>query len=122
MGHRADFDGLRAQQLVADTLGNQVGMLAGQLLFRRQVLRADHLRHLRLVLEALFVVLERRAEEEDRLALLDRRDPPGAEAATVAHAVDVVDHRHAGITGPQEIAVHGMHVAGFLQSLAGGRQ
>ena len=58
LGDRTNLDGLRIQQLVADALGNPLGALAGQLQFRRQIIRANHLGHLDLVVETFLVVLE----------------------------------------------------------------
>ncbi len=122
LGDRTNLDGLRIQQLVADALGNPLGALAGQLQFRRQIIRANHLGHLDLVVETFLVVLEGAAQGEDRLAFLDRGDPAGAEAAAVAHPVHLVHHRHAGVAGTQEVAVHGVYVAIVLHRLAGRRQ
>ncbi|MCY1559041.1 hypothetical protein D9M68_960340 [compost metagenome] len=72
-------------------------------------------------MEALLFVLERGAAGEDRLAFLDRRHPPSAEAATIAHTVDLVDHRQRGIARAQEIAMQRMHMAIRLDCLAGRR-
>ncbi len=122
LGDRADLDRLGAQHLVANSLGQLVGHGPGQLYFSGQVFRADHLGHLRLVLEPFLVVLERGAAGEDRLALLNRRHPPGAEAAAIAHAVHRIHHRQAGIARAQEVAMQRMHMACILDRLAGRRQ
>ena len=45
---------------------------------------------------------------EDRLAVLDGNHAAGREAAAVADAVDLVDDRHRGVAGAQEISVEGM--------------
>ena len=42
------------------------------------------------------------------MAVLARGDAPRGETLAVADAVDVVDDRHLGIAGQQEIGVHGM--------------
>jgi len=121
-GHRAHFDRLGAQQLVAHVLGDQVNALLGQFKLRRQVFRADHRRHAGLVLEAGFVVLERRAAGKNRVALLDRRHAACAEAAAIAHAVHRIHHRQCGIAGAQKITVQRMHVPLGFYGLAGSRQ
>ena len=48
------------------------------------------------------------------MAVLARGDAPRGEALAVAHAVDVVDDRHLGIAGQQEIGVHRMRRRGRL--------
>ena len=121
-GDRAHFNGLGAQQLVAHVLGDQVRTLLGQLQLRRQVFRAHYHRHGGLVLEALFVVLERGRAGEDRIALLNRGDTTRAETATVAHAVHRIHHRQRGIARAQKITVQGMHMPRFFYGLAGRRQ
>ncbi|MCY1338606.1 hypothetical protein D9M69_244680 [compost metagenome] len=121
-GDRADLDGLGAEELVAHALGQQVRILLRQFQLARQVLRPRHLGHGQLMLEAFFVLLEGRAAGEDLLALLDRGDAAGAEAAAIAHPVHRVDHRQAGVARTQEVAVEGMHVALRLHRLAGGRK
>ena len=96
--------------------------LAGQLKFRGQVFWPDDVRHRGLVLITLFVVLKRCAACEDWLPLLDRRDPTGAEAAAIAHPVDLIHHRQGDVAGTQEITVQRMHVALVFDRLAGCRQ
>ena len=56
------------------------------------------------VVGALLGHVERRRHVEDRLAVLDRDDPPGGEAAAVADAVDVEDDRHVGSPGRRKYA------------------
>src|SRR5262249_16384979 len=51
------------------------------------------------------VAVERHRHGEDRLPVLDRDHAPGGEALAVADAVDLVDDRHLGIAGEQEIGV-----------------
>ncbi len=46
-----------------------------------------------------------------RLAVLDRENAAGGEAAAVAHALDLVDDRHRGIARPHEIGMQRMHMA-----------
>ena len=42
------------------------------------------------------------------MAMLDRHHAAGGEALAVANAVDLVDDRHLGIAGQQEVGVHRM--------------
>ncbi len=119
---RADLDGLGAEELVTHPLGQQVDIALGQLQLARQVLRSRYVGHGDLVLEAALVLLEGRAAGEDLLALLDRRDPAGAEAAAVAHPLHRVDHRQAGVAGAQEVAMQRVHMALRLHRLARRRQ
>src|SRR6478735_6945540 len=53
------------------------------------ILGLRHFRHVELVLEARFALLEGGGEHQDRLAVLDRGDAAHAEAVAVARAVDV---------------------------------
>ena len=71
-----------------------------------------HVRHRHLVVEARLVGVERHRHGEDRLPVLDRDHAPGGEALAVADAVDLVDDRHLGIAGQQEIGVQGMRRRG----------
>ena len=70
------------------------------------------------MLETLFGHLEARLQVEDGLAVLDGHDASGGERAAVADAVDLVEDRHVGIAGPQEVGVErvdgapGLHGAG----------
>ena len=52
--------------------------------------------------------MKRHQHGKNRLAVLARGDAPRGEALAVPHAIDVVDDRHLGIAGEQEIGVHGM--------------
>src|SRR6185437_2575595 len=54
------------------------------------------------------------------MSVLARGDTAGGKTAAVADAVDVVDGRHFGIAGQQEIGVHGVRRAGFLHRADGG--
>ena len=74
----------------------------------RQGLRCGHLRHFHLVRQTLLLLVEGGCHGEDRLPVLDRHHAAGGKAAAVADAVDIVDDRHRGIAGAQEIAVQGM--------------
>ena len=66
----------------------------------------------RLVVDAALGQLERRRQHEDRLAVLDGRDPPDRERPPVAQAVDRVDDRHRGIAGTDEVRVQRVHRRG----------
>ena len=57
---------------------------------------------------ALLGPLERGGEVEDLPAVLDRDHPAGGEAAAVAGAVDLVDHRDRRVAGMDEIGVDRM--------------
>ncbi len=54
------------------------------------------------------------------MAVLDRHDAAGDKALAVADAVDLVDDRHAGVAGPQEIGVQRMRLAVGLHGAGGG--
>ena len=103
---RAKLDRFCAQQFFAHRLRDQVRTLANHLQLGRQVFRANHIGHCCLMLKPHFVVLERSAAGENRLALLNGRYPAGAETAAVAHAVNLINHGQAGIAGAQKITVH----------------
>ena len=82
-----------------------------------------HVRHRRLMAQAGLVAVERHRHGEDRLAVLDRDHAAGGEALAVADAVDVVDDRHLGIAGEQEIGVQRMRrPAAHVDGAAGGDQ
>ena len=75
-----------------------------------QVLGVPHAgRHRDLVVGAGLVVVEAGLEVEDRLAVLDRHDTAGREAATVTDPVDLVEDRHGRVAGAQEVGVQRMH-------------
>src|SRR5699024_6933955 len=94
----------RPRQLEART--DLVLLALDQLAVRLQVFRADDVRHRRLVLEgALFGDAERRGQREDRLAVLDRLDPPSAERTPVTSPVDVIDDRDLRVAGAQEVGM-----------------
>ncbi|MCY1420420.1 hypothetical protein D9M71_360410 [compost metagenome] len=80
------------------------------------------MRHLALVFEAFFVVLERRTARKDGLALLHRRHSAGAETAAIAYPVHLIHHRQAGIARAQEITMQRVHVAVLFHGLAGRRE
>ena len=56
-----------------------------------------------LVFAALFFLLERRGEEEDRFPVLDRGHAPHRKTAAIAGAIDRVDDRMLDVAGPQEV-------------------
>src|SRR4029450_3273113 len=57
------------------------------------------------VLKALLKLVKGAGEVEDPLATLPGHYAPGRERATIAHRLDVVDHRNVGPAGEQEIGV-----------------
>ena len=103
---------------VAHRLG--VGRHAGREVGQR--LGVGHLGHRRLVLEALLGHLEARLQVEDGLAVLDGHHAAGGERAAVADAVDLVEDRHGGVTGPQEVGVERVHRPARLHRAGGGHE
>src|SRR5665809_65154 len=55
--------------------------------------------------------MEGGAHGEDRLSVLDGHHTAGGEAAAVADTVDLVDDRHRGVAGTQEIGMQRMREA-----------
>ena len=80
-----------------------------------------HLGHRELVLQAVFEVVERGREVEDRPPVLHGDDPAGGERASIADPVDLVEDRHSGVAGPQEVGVQRMHPA-VLDRAPGGHE
>ena len=76
----------------------------------RQILRWRRRRHRVLMMDSALVGLERRRHRKDGLPVLDRVDPPGGERAAVAEALDDEYRGRLGISGPQEVAVQGVHL------------
>ena len=76
-----------------------------------QVIRARHLRHRRLMMQAGFLRVIGGGHREDRLALLDRQDAPRGETAPVADAFDFVDDGNGRVATEQEIAMQRMRPA-----------
>ena len=73
-----------------------------------------------LVVEAGLGYMEGRRQVEDRPAVLAGDHPPGAERPAVAGPLDVVDDRHVGVTGTQEVRVQGVdRPPGFHRSARG---
>ena len=58
--------------------------------------------------------LEARLQVEDGPTVLDGHDSAGGERAAVADAVDLVEDRHRGIAGAQEVGVQRVHGAARL--------
>ena len=65
-------------------------------------------------------IVEAGLQVEDRLAVLDRHDAAGGEAAAVADAVDLVEDRHGRVAGPQEVGVQRVHEPAAFVDRAGG--
>ena len=89
---------------------------------RREIVGQWHVGHRRLVVDAALGQLERRRQREDRLAVLNGRDPAGRERPAVAQPVDLVDDRHRGIAGADEVRVQGMDGAVRVDRASGGDQ
>ena len=87
-----------------------VGVGRHPFLERRQFVGVSETRgHLELVREPGLLVVEAGLEVEDRAAVLDRDDPAGGEAASVADPVDVVENRDERVAGAQEVGVQRVH-------------
>ena len=67
-----------------------------------------------------FVVVEAGLQVEDRLAVLDRHDTTGREAAAVTDAVDLVQDRHGRIARAQEVRMQRVHEPAALVDRARG--
>jgi hypothetical protein len=101
---------LRGNRLCA--LRQPVGKLRRKLARAHQLFRLRHIDIERnLVLEALFLAMERQLHVENRLGALTRHDAAGREAAAVARQLHVVDHVDVAHAGEQEVAVQGMRPA-----------
>jgi hypothetical protein len=67
------------------------------------------------------VVVEARLQVEDGSPVLDRDDPSGREAPTVADPVDLVQDRHRGVARSQEVGVQRVDEAPpFVDGASGG--
>ncbi len=110
-GGRSDLDGPLALPVAPHRLRRMRQELGPEPLLVGQILGERHLRHVDLVVEAGLVLLEGGRHREDRLAVLHRHHPARRKARAVADAIDLVDDRHAGIAGPHEIGMQGMHEA-----------
>ena len=86
-----------------------------------QRLGVGHLGHGDLEVEARLVDVERRRQVEDGPAVLDGHHPPGGEDPAVADAVDLVEHGHVRVAGPQEVGVQRVGPAD-LDGAAGGHE
>src|SRR5258708_4328656 len=61
------------------------------------------------MVDALLIGLKRRRHREDRLAVLDGVDPPGAERPTVTQPLDDENCRRRRVSWPDEIPVQRVH-------------
>jgi len=66
--------------------------------------------HIELVAESILLGLEGHRSAENRYAILFRGHPPRGEAAAVAQGVDFVHNLFIGVSGAQEIGMHGMRL------------
>src|SRR5882757_10291741 len=66
-----------------------------------------------MVERAFLLGMKRHHDREDRVAVLDRGDPPGRIALAVTQALDLVDDRDFGIAGQDEIAMQRMRQPAF---------
>ena len=74
----------------------------------RQLVRVGCLGHGRLVVQTLLPALEGSIHRVDGASGLMGDDAPGGEAAAVADAVDVVEHRLIPVAGAEKVGVDGM--------------
>ena len=120
--HLAHLDGVDVGGAEGVELAGLAPDLLADLVARAQAaVGAGRLGRLMLVRPALLRPLEGGGEVEDLPAVLDRDHPPGGEAAAVAGAVDLVDHRDRGVAGMDEVGVQ--RVAGHaLDRLVGRAQ
>src|SRR6188768_2777798 len=73
------------------------------------------------MIRARLAQVEAGLQVEDRPAVLDRDDAAGREALAVADAIDVVEDRHRGVAGAEEVAVQRVDEAvGFVDRSGGG--
>tara|TARA_B100001094_G_C17542907_1_gene490003 strand:- start:136 stop:402 length:267 start_codon:yes stop_codon:yes gene_type:complete len=72
---------------------------------RRQYLRAHACGHGVLMLNAGFLMLERRAHRKNFFTLLACNDTPRCEAATISRTFNVIDYRHSRISCSDKIGV-----------------
>ena len=82
--------------------------------------RSTWRRQRHLVVEALLGDVERGRQVEDGLPVLDGHDPAGGERAPVADAVDLVEDRHGGVAGAQEVGVQRVHRPVVVDGAGGG--
>ena len=91
--------------------GPAVHPAARSVLVALEVLGIGHAleRRRQLELAARLLLVERRIEVEDRLAVLEGDHAAGGEGRTVADPVDRVDDRQTGAPGAQEVGVQRVH-------------
>ncbi len=117
--HVADIKGA----LVSPVPCHRVVVLAQQVGSARQRFRAGYSgRHLRLVFDAVVLILEGRDHRQDGHALLIRVYPAGGERAAVPEPLDAEGDRLVGIPRAQEVPVHGVHAAALGNGAAPGNQ
>ena len=82
-----------------------MGQLAGDIRFGGEGVRGGRRGHGFLMFIAGFWRLERGGHIENRLPVLNRRHPAGAEAIAVAQDFNVIDDGFLAVAGTQEVAV-----------------
>ena len=109
--HRLDMahlDRAGPREPFAVFFGNLRHGLGAHLGFGGKRFRIGRVRHLELMLEALFRNLKRSRQCENLVTVLDRNDAPRGETRAIAAAVHLVEDRHFGIARAQEISVQRM--------------
>ena len=120
-GHRANFDGLLAHDLVAQGGRDLLFVGAHQLQLALELLVGrDPRRHGDLVFKAVRLDLEGGVEIEAGLAALNGLDPAGGDGLTVADVLYVVDDGTVGIAGAQKVGVEAVYLAIACHRLLGG--
>src|SRR5690554_448318 len=99
---RTDLDGPVPGKPLPQFFRNQMLEAARHLQLRLQPFRTFYLRHLKLMLEALFLHLERRGQGEDFLAMLKSHHPTGGKASAITDAVHFILNVRVRITGTQK--------------------
>jgi len=117
--HRARLDGLRGVHPLAMLSGNMFADFFVELIWIRCLFGRDDIGHGSVMLEAGFFDLKRNRHAEDRAAMLDRDDPAGRKAASIADTVDFIEDRNLGIARAEKITLERMNVAIFDRAIRG---
>lgn len=102
---RHDLDGSFGHCLRVKTLGDPIEPRLPKIALAGKPLRSDDVGHRRLVVEALFLELERSGQVEDGSTGLNCDDTSSREALTVTDSIDVVDDWAPDISRTQEVGM-----------------
>ena len=106
---------------IPQVLRDQVGVLPQHVELGGEILRRRNVRHGALVGHPGLRAVKRRRQGEDGFPVLDRGDPAGGEAPSVARAVHEVDDRDVQVALQDEVAVQRVRVAVGIVDRALGR-